>query len=493
MSKEIHPPTLGGLSAEGLELADGAKSIPPEKLLQALWFHQRIRRSSLRLVDGRPLQVLHPGFWNRESGPDFRKAIVRIGDDSPLQGDIEIDLHTAGWTSHHHGTNPNYHGVVLHVVWECTTPRKEPLLELRNQLEDTWQNLAIWHGSQAEHPWPPMARGQCQMPLQALDDTAQAKVLEDAARVRFEARESRLRLKARDVGWDAAFWIYLFRALGYKQNAWPMQRLGELAMTWSDAGSSQGEIEARLLGIAGLLPNELHRECPESQQKHRELWDYWWRERHQWSEVSLPRNVWVLSGIRPANHPQRRLALASRWLADPQFIARLDDWLHEPAEGGAHAAFDLLKALSPGSDPFWCHHWTLRSQREAAFLPFLGAARTADIAVNVLLPWMFARARERGDERACEESRRRYFSWPAAQDNSILRLARHRLLKGDQSKAKLRLAASQQGLMQIVADFCDRSNALCENCPFPEQLRLEHAAILGPPIRGSGRINDNNH
>jgi len=35
----------------------------------------------------------------------------------------------------------------------------------------------------------------------------------------------------------------------------------------------------------------------------------------------------------------------------------------------------------------------------------------------------------------------------------------------------LRGVAAQQGLIQIVRDFCDHSNAICENCRFPELVR----------------------
>ena len=45
-------------------------------------------------------------------------------------------------------------------------------------------------------------------------------------------------------------------------------------------------------------------------------------------------------------------------------------------------------------------------------------------------------------------------------------LARERLLGGAPRRA-LRSAAEQQGLMQIARDFCDRSNAVCDGCPFP--------------------------
>jgi hypothetical protein len=35
----------------------------------------------------------------------------------------------------------------------------------------------------------------------------------------------------------------------------------------------------------------------------------------------------------------------------------------------------------------------------------------------------------------------------------------------------LRGAAAQQGLLQILRDFCDHSNALCENCRFPDMVK----------------------
>ena len=47
----------------------GGAAAPPERLLQAVWLHQRLRREELRATDGRLVRVLHPGFWNRAAGP----------------------------------------------------------------------------------------------------------------------------------------------------------------------------------------------------------------------------------------------------------------------------------------------------------------------------------------------------------------------------------------------------------------------------------------
>ena len=68
------------------------------------------------------------------------------------------------------------------------------------------------------------------------------------------------------------------------------------------------------------------------------------------------------------------------------------------------------------------------------------------------------------------EAERRYFAWPPAENNAVLHLARDRLL-GGRKETHLNSAASQQGLLQIVRDFCDHSNALCADCKFPELAR----------------------
>jgi hypothetical protein len=72
----------------------------------------------------------------------------------------------------------------------------------------------------------------------------------------------------------------------------------------------------------------------------------------------------------------------------------------------------------------------------------------------------------------------RYFAWPSGQDNSTLKLGRQRLM-GHTSSKIFHTAAAQQGLLQITRDFCDHSNALCQNCHFPElvkvwQVRMSH-------------------
>jgi hypothetical protein len=176
-----------------------------------------------------------------------------------------------------------------------------------------------------------------------------------------------------------------------------------------------------------------------------------------------------LSGVRPANHPQRRVALAAHWLGRGDLVARLEDWL---STGGPdrHLAPRLLTVLQAEPDPFWDRHWTLSSAPMKRPQPLLGASRSSDLAENVILPWFWIRAQTGQNRAAQEEVVRRYLAWPAAQDNAILRLARLRLFAGEPKRVRW-TAALQQGLMQIARDFCGHANALCDNCVLPSVLR----------------------
>lgn len=444
---------------------------PPERLLQAVWFHQRIQRERLRTTEGRAVRVLHPGFWNREAGPDFRNAMIQFDADPPRVGDVELDLRSGDWRAHHHDTNPNFRNVVLHVVWEGANTTDQPTLELDSALDAPLEELALWLGSESAKSYPLDLLGQCCAPLRGLAAERLADLLHQAAFVRLQAKAAHFQARARESGWEQALWEGLFRALGYKQNLWPMQRLAELRLRLCPDGARPDllPLQARLLGAGGLLPEELTRVQASTDTYLRRLWDSWWRERAAFEDCVLPRTLWKFSGLRPANHPQRRLALAAHWLADGQLPALLENWCARSLEPEEQPAA-LLDAFQVAQDEFWSRHWTLRSKPMAKPQPLLGATRVTDLAANIVLPWLWIRAVEGKNERLRQEMERRYFSWPAAEDNAVLRLARQRLLGGTSPKATPS-AAAQQGLLQIVKDFCEHSNALCADCRFPELVR----------------------
>ena len=451
---------------------------PPERLLQAIWHHQRLLRDQLKTSDGQPVRILHPGFRNMEGGPDFRGALVQLGDATTRQGDIEVDLRPSGWHAHGHDTNPAFGKVVLHVVWENERPLAgaPPLVCIRQCLDSPLGELSVWLGTDSAAGFPETLRGKCCATLKGLDQAHLEQLLNQAAAVRLRAKAGLFQARARQVGWEQSLWEGLFRALGYKHNIWPMQHLGELRPRWLVPGEPPLNLQARLLGLSGLLPGELPGRRGDNDEFVRGLWDLWWREQDAFSDVVLPPKAWRLHGLRPANHPHRRLALAAGWSIGEPLPARLQDW-------GASACklkemgHTLMDALQVQTDEFWARHWTLSSKAFKTPKPLLGASRVSDLAMNVVIPWLWTRSMEGKNESLRRSLEERYFTWPAAADNSLLRLARERLLGGATSRFFTR-AAAQQGLLQLVRDFCDQSNSVCHNCKLPELVKEWRANCL---------------
>jgi hypothetical protein len=170
--------------------------------------------------------------------------------------------------------------------------------------------------------------------------------------------------------------------------------------------------------------------------------------------------------------------LAAHWIVAGTLADRLEVWCVAQVQPAALAA-SLLEILQVEHDDFWSWHWTFRSAPLARPQPLLGETRATDLAVNVILPWLWMRAVQGKNETVRDLLEARYFAWPAAQDNALLRLARQRLL-GGASERMFANAAAQQGLIQIVRDFCEHSNAICAECRFPEAVRAWQAGTPPP-------------
>ena len=168
-----------------------------------------------------------------------------------------------------------------------------------------------------------------------------------------------------------------------------------------------------------------------------------------------------VSGTRPLNHPQRRLAalavLAREW-------PRLQRASGKSSVAVANVFFQTLE------HPFWNFHYTLTSKASPKEMALIGESRVADILANVLFPFWAAHDVEVStspNTRLWAE----YGKLPAQLSNRRLETAATRLFGNDpRPKELLRTVAYQQALLQIYEDFCMQDNSDCAQCPFPEQM-----------------------
>lgn len=428
-----------------------AERTPSELELQARWFAGDFGRR-FRSVSGENVEIVQSGTWNRAAGPDFSDAVVRLNSGEPVRGTIEFDLADRSWETHGHATNPTFDDAVLHVFVQQSE---------RTFFTRTRSNRNVTQVRVDPETLPdsfsanvPLARpGRCQAPLQDLPEDQLRCILTAASQFRLQRKAARLRNIIENHGRDEALYQEIAAALGYKENKLAFTLLAQ-RLSLGCLRKQDEEAEAILFGLAGFLEApDLGIYAGETRGYVRKLWDRWWPHRDGMQRLVLPAKLWRLSGTRPLNHPQRRLAalvtLAKAW---PFFLRSLSG-------KSAKRAGEFFLGLR---HPFWNFHYTLASEPASTEMALVGQSRIAEILANVILPLFLAEGHDVWTA---------YEVLPARLSNRRLETGATRLFGGDPRRSLFtKTIANQQALLQIYEDFCLQDNSDCAQCPFPEQM-----------------------
>ena len=433
--------------------------IPSELELQARWFAGDFGRNFVS-TNGDQIDIVQFGVWNREAGPDFRDAAIRINGGEPIHGCIEIDLLDRSWESHGHAINREFETTVLHVFVE----RNDRAFFTRTSSNRNVPQVCIDPGVLAEafNANIPLAHpGRCQAPLKNFPEEQVHSVLAGAAQFRLQQKANRIRTKIDLHGRDQTLFQEIATALGYKENKLPFTLLTQ-RLPLSSLRETSEDCEALLFGTAGFLKTpdlEIYKKL--AREYVRQLWDRWWPYRDDLRRLILPANAWHISGTRPLNHPQRRLAalavLAREW-------PRLQRAAGKSSVAAANSFFQGIE------HPFWNFHYTLTSKASPKQMALVGESRVADILANVLFPF-WAAHELKAHPSPSTQLWTEYARLPAQLSNRRVETAATRLFGADPRRHEfLRTVANQQGLLQIYEDFCMQDNSDCSECPFPEQM-----------------------
>lgn len=85
-----------------------------EAFLQWIWENLLFDFTSLKTTCGKSLKITDPGKLNATDGPDFKRAVIDVGD-TTWYGDVEMHIQSKSWAAHGHCEDPNFNTVVLHV------------------------------------------------------------------------------------------------------------------------------------------------------------------------------------------------------------------------------------------------------------------------------------------------------------------------------------------------------------------------------------------
>ncbi|WP_435895921.1 DUF2851 family protein [Oceaniferula spumae] len=432
-----------------------SKKLPDEMHLQALWFAGQMGREFIT-VDGRKVRIVQFGHWNHSAGPDFLHAAVEI-DGELLSGPLELDHRASDWEAHGHAVNEAFNEVVLHVVFapdssdhytRTADHREVPRVCVPYSVLCEALDLPFLEVANA-HP------GRCFQPLSEMDGSHIDSLMLGAARHRAQIKARRRKRTIDVAGEDGWLWQAIAETLGYRPNKLAMTLLAQRLPIDMLKGNPESA-ESIIFGAAGFLSAEIHdRAAADSRDYLRGLWETWWQVRDDYEPVPERAIPWKLSGIRPVNHPQRRLACLARIVSLWKEFSRIC-----LTTSGAEPLSRFFEELN---HPYWNHHYTLTSKRSDKDLALLGPDRLRDFQINHLLP-----VHLEADRPAAWEY---YQKIPAPSLSEKVDKASIRLF-GDtvRRKSYLKKAWQHQALLQIYQDFCLRDASDCKECPFPEQL-----------------------
>lgn len=420
-----------------------------ETLLYFLWQFQYFDRASLTTSDGEPIQVLHPGFRNDDSGPDFANARLIIND-VDWAGTVEIHTKTSDWLAHHHQRDRAYDNVILHVVWEDDrTAADQRLIRLDGTPLPT---LALQH--RTDHSL--LSRYEalsasgggiaCAGQFRAVHPLKQTSMLDKAMLQRLERKAADVKalFLTTNQDWEETTYRLLARNFGFKINAEPMEQLARMVPLKAllKHRDTHTQVEAMLFGTAGLL------DTADQTDDYLELLRREYRflaAKYTLTDRQLPTHNWKWGRLRPANFPTLRLAQFAQLVATAGSLFSL---LVE-----ADNALALRTALQITPTAYWQQHYRFGKVTDKG-VPALGETAAENIIINTVVPLLAAYAHHREQ--------------PAYIDRAIALLEQ---LPAEQNRItdawsdlglRVRTAFDSQASIELFNEFCMLKK--CLNC-----------------------------
>ena len=411
-----------------------------ERLLQFIWQFQYFNKSELTTFSGETLQIVSPGKINTNQGPDFTDAKIRIGK-TLWAGTIELHIHTTDWKRHKHQSDKNYNNVILHVVWENDKEdTRFPVMELKQRVSkillERYEELM---NSSAFIPCEKsLPAGQAG--INSVRDITwkgwKERLL--AERLIRKAKTVETFLQQNNYHWEETFWWMLARNFGMKVNADTFESIARsIPLNVLAKHKTQiHQLEALLLGQAGLLEGKFSEDYPKLLQKEYKFL----KEKYSLKKTYLP--VHFLR-MRPGNFPTIRLAQLA-------ILAHRSAHLFSKIKEAKNIA-EIKKWLDVTANDYWHYHY--RFDEASSFKKKnLGTTMIDNIIINTIVPVLFAYGNYHS-ENQYKDKALKWLESSAPESNSITKGFQH---LGIENKN----AFDSQALIELKNEYCNKKKCL---------------------------------
>lgn len=343
-----------------------------ERLLQYIWQYRHFQSAGLSTTDGQQIQVIQPGLYNENQGPDFLDAKMNI-DGTIWAGHVELHTKSSDWLLHKHSNDDNYRNVILHVVWQhdrdCKLPF--PTLELMHVVPKVLLHQhEILMNSNRFIP--------CENQLRGIEPVVAEKWKESLMLERLLQRALKIEaaLVAGKFHWEDCFWHFLARNFGYPVNQDAFEKVAA-TLPINLLAKHKGrfiQLESLLLGQAGLLEKKFTDQYPLLLQKEFRFL----QKKYGLKPIHLP--IYFLR-MRPANFPTIRLSqLAALINGNLQLFSQVRD-ISDYKE-----ALQLFRVTA---NEYWDDHY-MPDVSASCSPKNIGEQMIMNIFINTIIPFLFS-------------------------------------------------------------------------------------------------------
>jgi hypothetical protein len=413
-----------------------------EDFLCHIWRFRLFNTLQIFCESGERLEVLNPGILNRDAGPDFTNAKLRIGE-VLWAGNVEVHLRSSDWLLHGHHHDRSYDSVILHVVYQYDLPIvrddgiKVPVLVLKELFnESLFLNYTELVSNMNKFP--------CEKQLGAVGDITISSFLPGIAIERLEQKSAEVFgvLSQLKGNWDESFYRFLARNFGFKVNALPFELLAASLPQQILAKHKDNavQIDALIFGQAGFLRADFEIGYPGLLKTEYQFLSTKYRLKN------IDKSLWKFLRMRPPNFPTIRLAQFSGLIAGSGHLFSRVMEAEKLVE-----LYSLFSGIQVNS--FWSDHYHFDKVSPQVRV-HLGLQSVQNILINTICLFLFSYGKYT-DQQIFVDRAINFLEELPAEKNSIINYYSGCGLHPDN-------AFFSQALLQLNKCYCSQKK--CLNC-----------------------------
>jgi len=380
-----------------------------EDFLHWVWKNRYFDASTFAGGGAGKIEIIDPGLYNTDSGPDFFNTHLVI-DDTHWAGNTEIHINSSDWFRHGHHTDNAYNNVILHLVYnndaEVYTASGRKLLTLEMKFKkELWDNYLDLVNS------PSVIA--CTDHLNKSDQFYFSDWFRTLALRRIERKSKEIETILINTGqdWEETLYRLVSRYFGFRVNT---DTFGLLALRLPlkiirKHADNLVQVEALLYGTAGLLDETLFRDAVTDN-----YYNILCREYRtlsiKYSLVPMDGWTWKFHRLRPANFPTLRISqLAILLTSNDGLFSRVLECKNSN---------DLREMFSVSASEYWDSHYNFGAISRQ-LTKSTGKISVDLLLINAIAPLLYLYGRQKGVKKRCDQAIEILESLPA-EDNRLI-------------------------------------------------------------------------